>query len=345
MSIFDEEKKTDDLTMTESEPMDAMDTEQSAEPFQEDEPTEESSLKGFFGNLRNGDNFMMLMCLILAIILLVARGFLLYKTHALSVENAKLEKRVERDTKLKKSESEYEAETENLEQETDTLINRYGAGNTPEKTIMFLANLSNSTGIAVTSIEFGESENVTVDEKGNKIGNLMKSFKTKIVNGNEFIRKYMSCENPVYNASSAIFKKSVAQNISKQYMDFIGAGDRLFWIEIAEHGDVAVVNKPLNYFRQHSDKVTPRKTLDGTNMRENHIIYKYLCGQNLLSSFRKYLVRGYSLYLIDSTNFESEDIRCELYQLWDGSANNEKIQKLLGRLFVSLHYHNLHMYL
>ena len=169
MSIFDEEKKTDDLTMTESEPMDAMDTEQSAEPFQEDEPTEESSLKGFFGNLRNGDNFMMLMCLILAIILLVAGGFLLYKTHALSVENAKLEKRVERDTKLKKSESEYEAETENLEQETDTLINRYGAGNTPEKTIMFLANLSNSTGIAVTSIEFGESENVTVDEKGNKL--------------------------------------------------------------------------------------------------------------------------------------------------------------------------------
>lgn len=184
-----------------------------------------------------------------------------------------------------------------------------------------------------------------VDEKGNKIGNLMKSFKTKIVNGNEFIRKYMSCENPVYNASSAIFKKSVAQNISKQYMDFIGAGDRLFWIEIAEHGDVAVVNKPLNYFRQHSDKVTPRKTLDGTNMRENHIIYKYLCDQNLLSSFRKYLVRGYSLYLVDSTNFESEDIRCELYQLWDGSANNEKIQKLLGRLFVSLHYHNLYLYL
>jgi hypothetical protein len=175
MSIYERENMaeglTEDLTMTESEPETPMDAEQTEEPVpqEQDAPEEESSGTGFLENLRSGENFMMLMCLILAVVLLIAGGFLLYRTHALSVENAKLEKRIERDNKLKKSEAEYEAETENLEQETDTLINRYGAGNTPEKTIMFLANLSSSTGIAVTSIEFGESENVTVDENGRRL--------------------------------------------------------------------------------------------------------------------------------------------------------------------------------
>ena len=120
-------------------------------------------------DFRSSENFMMIMSLILAAVLILASGFLVYKTHALSVENTKLEKRVQRDTKLKKSEDEYETETQELESETDTLINRYGAGNTPEKTIMFLSNLSSTSGLSVTSIEFGDSENVTVDEDGNKL--------------------------------------------------------------------------------------------------------------------------------------------------------------------------------
>lgn len=120
-------------------------------------------------DIRSRDNFIMIMSLVLAAILILSSGFLFYKTHALSVENTKLEKRVQKDTKLKKSEAEYETETQELESETDSLINRYGAGNTPEKTIMFLSNLSSTSGLSVTSIEFGESENVTVDEEGNKL--------------------------------------------------------------------------------------------------------------------------------------------------------------------------------
>lgn len=184
-----------------------------------------------------------------------------------------------------------------------------------------------------------------VDREGIQIGNKVRTYRDKFVNGRVFIQRYMSCENPVYNASSAIFRKTSALVIDQQYMNYKGAGDRLFWIEIAEQGDVAIVNKPLNYFRQHGNKVTPQKTLDGTNMRENFMIYQYLCDHNLLSSFRKYLVRGYSLYLIDITKFKSEDIKNELYKIWGGNAHTKRFQKIMGRLLVSLHYHGLHLYL
>ena len=178
MSIFNKKNITEDPVMAEPVAEDQLDDSQVYEPLSNDqqeqegpEAADEAVLSGSDGrgSFFSGENLMMLMSLLLAVILLFAGGFLLYKTHALSVDNSKLEKRVQRDTKLKKSEAEYEAETENLQAETDTLINRYGAGNTPEKTIMFLANMSSSTGIAVTSIEFGDSENVTVDEDGHRL--------------------------------------------------------------------------------------------------------------------------------------------------------------------------------
>ena len=117
-----------------------------------------------FSDFRSSEYFMMVISLILALLLLLTSGLLIYKTHALSVENSKLENRLQRDNKLKKSEAEYETETENLQIETDSLINRYGTGSTPEKTILFLANLSSTSGISVTSIEFGESGNAQPNE-------------------------------------------------------------------------------------------------------------------------------------------------------------------------------------
>lgn len=182
-----------------------------------------------------------------------------------------------------------------------------------------------------------------VDFNGNRIGRDVKTRKNTFLQGRDFVRRYMCCENPVYNASSAIFKKSITQKIDKQYMNYKGAGDRLFWIEIAEKGDVAIVNKPLNYFRQHGNKVTPRKTLDGTNLKEAKFTFNYLSKKHL-SNFRKFYVKGFYLYLIYTTPFESEATRQELYNLWGKPQYIFLIQVFLGRLYVSLRYY-LNLYL
>lgn len=183
-----------------------------------------------------------------------------------------------------------------------------------------------------------------VDSNGLIVGKQLRKFKDRFLRGNDFIRKYMCCENPVYNASSAIFRKDVALKIDKGYMAYKGAGDRLFWIEIAEQGDVAIVNNPLNYFRQHDQKVTPKRTLDGTNLTEAFGIYQYLKKNGYLSVIRSYLVESFYLYLISKTVFESELIRKNLYLRWKGRASPLKIRMFLGRFFVSLRYH-FHLYL
>ena len=185
-----------------------------------------------------------------------------------------------------------------------------------------------------------------VDSNGKFTAKVIKPFSNKFLKGTDFVRKYMCCENPVYNASSAIFRKNIALNIDKKYMSYKGAGDRLFWIEIAEMGTVAIVNKPMNYFRQHNQKVTPRKTLDGTNLTEDKKTYDYLVSQNYLSSgIRNFLVKGYYLYLIESTQFLSESVRDNLRKIWNDGRKGTAVHRLLGRLFVSVRYHGLNWYL
>ncbi len=167
MSIFNRNKDEDLMRMDPEEMEMEMETETEDEVYPSD-PGDSRKSGGVgirnFSDFRSSEYFMMVVSLILALLLLLTSGLLIYKTHALSVENSKLENRLQRDNKLKKSEAEYETETENLQIETDTLINRYGTGSTPEKTILFLANLSSTSGISVTSIEFGESGSAQPNE-------------------------------------------------------------------------------------------------------------------------------------------------------------------------------------
>ena len=183
-----------------------------------------------------------------------------------------------------------------------------------------------------------------VDGNGNVKGSPVKSHANKFLKGKSFIRRYMCCENPVYNASSAIFKKDAALRLDKQYMEYKGAGDRLFWIEIAEQGDVAIVNKPLNYFRQHGNKVTTKRSVDGTNLKEAHRTYEYMLQNHDFSVLRRYAVRGYYQSLVMNTEFSSEAIRDELNQLWGNKRGVRNTAMIVGRLMVSIRYH-FHLFL
>ena len=185
-----------------------------------------------------------------------------------------------------------------------------------------------------------------VDLQGRVLGKRTRPYGNVFLTGKRFIQRYMCCENPVYNASSAIFRREAALEIQPLYMEYKGAGDRLFWIEIAEKGDVAIVNRPLNYFRQHPNKVTPQKTLDGTNLMEDKRTFDYLSERGFLKNpFRRFLCKGYYLYLIRSTRLSDEMVRQKVLMRWNDGYAGSLVQRLLGRLLVSLRYHNIHLYL
>lgn len=110
-------------------------------------------------------------------------------------------------------------------------------------------------------------------------GSLIKTHTYKdseLYAGADFISKKMSEGCAIANASSAIFVKSIALTVNDQYTTYKGAGDRLFWIEIAEHGYVGVDYHSLNFYRVHDNNSTHRNYREGINQKEDFKILSYI---------------------------------------------------------------------
>lgn len=116
------------------------------------------------------------------------------------------------------------------------------------------------------------------------IGPVGKDIQEGFISGSAFIHDYMRAGNGIINASSAVFRKKTLTKIRKDYQTYSGAGDRLFWIYLAEQGDVCYLEKGLNYFRTHLANTTSKKNLDGTNQREDKKILDYIYTKGYISA-------------------------------------------------------------
>ena len=173
-----------------------------------------------------------------------------------------------------------------------------------------------------------------VDSTGKKIGPFLQQEKNKNVKGKHFIFFCMVTENRICNASSAIFRKDALIDIPKDYMSYKAAGDKLFWIEIARKGRVAIIGAPLNYFRQHAVKVSPKKQYDGTVYREEYDICYYLREIQCVKVFLYPFVKNHYINQIYRCELESENLRTELLQLWNVSMlNNKKLSFLIDGIY------------
>ena len=158
------------------------------------------------------------------------------------------------------------------------------------------------------SILFRDSDGEVLNQHVNKDAELMP--------GTFFIAEKMACGNSIQNASSALFKKSVALNIDKQYTEYKGAGDRLFWIEIAEHGYVGIDYHQLNYFRIHENNSTKRYFYEGINQREDYKILSYIYKKNYIN--KKQFInakRAYANWDIFSDRLAPQ-YKKEIRELW-----------------------------
>ncbi len=131
------------------------------------------------------------------------------------------------------------------------------------------------------------------------------------------IKRHMICSNfYIPNASAVTFRRDVAMEIPNDYMDYKASGDRLFWIYMLEHGDLCTINKPLSYFRQHRNKVSSRKELDGTQCKENYRINQYLREKGYIKGLYRLLEYSYYWNYIKYHEFQDENVRRKLKQLW-----------------------------
>lgn len=158
---------------------------------------------------------------------------------------------------------------------------------------------------------------------------ISESNKVTRVKGSDFIRRYMTVRNVVDNASSALFKKDVAQRLDKEYMNYSGAGDSLFWILLSHEGDVSIVHSPMNLYRRHDGVVTGRKFKDGTNYREEYRTLQYMLNHGFISSLRSKLVVWRNRRLVNNTEFFDHETDVEIKKLW--GCNNNPFPELFVR--------------
>ena len=173
-------------------------------------------------------------------------------------------------------------------------------------------------------IVLGFSSITWVDENSDIIGNspLVTYTSRPVMNGDYFLRHNMLYGCHILNASSAVFKKKAALNIPDTYMSFRGAGDYLFWIEVARQGKVLKVNQYLDFFRIHRAKVTSNAVASGRQFHEVKRIYHRLMELGYIKGLYRMTVPGFWLQRIanEKKNFLSPEIEKEVYDLWAKEA-------------------------
>ena len=164
-----------------------------------------------------------------------------------------------------------------------------------------------------------------INEKGEFMSPLLSVDNDLLLTGSRFIKNNMTCGNKICNASAVLFRKSALEKINLDYKKFVAAGDKLYWIEIAKQGNVAMCGQVLNYFRQHQNKVSPKKVYDGTVFKEDHLIYCYLKKEGFINCFNDFFIRNYYINIIYRTSFINKETMMQLLKLW----NKPKVYNLL----------------
>ena len=139
------------------------------------------------------------------------------------------------------------------------------------------------------------------------------------INGIDFIKKYLSRQNYIANASSAIFKKNVLSKIDKNYTEFHGCGDWIFWIEISACGYVSYNNTPLNFFRIHNNNTTIEQAYNGKNEIEGVQVYQYMRSQKYIGykeELRARISHIYSVTYGKQHTFYAPQTRKEILKAW-----------------------------
>lgn len=174
-----------------------------------------------------------------------------------------------------------------------------------------------------------------VDVDGNIIRPMNETGEVFVWKGDSFIRRSMSHSTAIWNASSALFKRECAIGIDKSYMDFVAAGDRLFWSLVAKQGNVVHVKKRLSWFRQHGNEVSPGKKRKGITSKEDYRILEYMEDHKWISCYDSMMARHIYLEDVEKTTFDTPQIKSELLNLWTyGEKVPACVIHALGNLFL-----------
>lgn len=210
--------------------------------------------------------------------------------------------------------------------------------------LMSEASKHTNASLLYVNSHYVDSEGVIIERIEKFITERQKLYDSREFDSVTFIRKFMTIGCGVPNASACIFKKEALKDMPLDYMDFKAAGDRLFWIHVAEKGSVVFVTKPMNYFRQHENKVSPRKMREGITHQEDLNICRYLCEKGYLNPLQKHVTWCCYIRSVYMTEFASNEIMHHILEMWREGCNHGyrytnlvyKIKNRLDRMHIEI---------
>lgn len=175
-----------------------------------------------------------------------------------------------------------------------------------------------------------------INENNQITGGIGLVFDDTIKNGSMFISDHMVEGNFICNSGMALFRRDVALTVDRQFADkkYAGAGDMMFWIEIAERGKVATSYQRLNYFRRYEGTVTHKREIDGSNSYARKYILDYEQAHGYVSFYRVWDMHLREEQYLRKLNGMSPEKRAELLRYWHLNF----IQRFLHRCIYSFKY-------
>lgn len=167
-----------------------------------------------------------------------------------------------------------------------------------------------------TKVVLAYSSSIIVGNEGEKVFPSKYKLGTKILKGSTFITRCLIMGNVIQNASSAVFCKKALKKITSEYKSFHGAGDYLFWTQIAGQGNVAIVDKQLNYFRRAGNSVTDKNFSSGLAAVEDMKIYQYIMEHYYISWLHNRICYASHAKMFKRISYDSEKIKNQSYNIW-----------------------------
>jgi len=164
-------------------------------------------------------------------------------------------------------------------------------------------------------------------------------YLSEIIEGHEYIKKYMLMNNSIFNASMVLWKKEFYQGISKDFLNYKFCGDWRFWVELARYGNIHVSGKTLNYFRKHENDVTGNATKSGLEIMETIRVLNAMHAEELITDqeFKKGAKRAFKDYWNQKSGLSSaKDLEIkQAFQRSPSSFSN------YNKMMLSLLWHDL----
>lgn len=105
-----------------------------------------------------------------------------------------------------------------------------------------------------------------------------------VMDGKEYIERFLIHRNTIPNASAVVFKKSMYELTGGLPLIVKNIGDWLAWLKILCYGNITFIAAPLNSFRRHEDSVIAKATSE-----DNKKAHKDWYGYNMRCEFSSFL--------------------------------------------------------